>query len=133
MAAEGQAGGQRERHNFEWFNTGYALLEAKLAAIAQARKIIRMETYIFKDDDTGRRFREALIEAGRRGVKVRLLVDAIGGMELGELTRFLGFFDWGGWGCWLMGIGVSVEVHCPPPCGGGCRGWGCWWMVVGRR
>lgn len=84
MAAEVQAGVQRERHHFEWFNTGYALLEAKLAAIAQARKIIRMETYIFKDDDTGRRFREALIEAGRRGVKVRLLVDAIGGMELGE-------------------------------------------------
>lgn len=84
MAVEVQAGVQPARHEFEWFNTGYALLEAKLEAIAKARKIIRMETYIFKDDETGRRFRTALIEAGRRGVKVRLLVDAVGGMGLGE-------------------------------------------------
>jgi len=77
------AGAEPEKHRLKWYDTGYELLEAKLAAISSARKIIRMETYIYKDDDTGRRFRSALIEAGRRGVKVRLLVDAVGGMGLG--------------------------------------------------
>lgn len=72
------------RHRFEWFNTGRELLEAKLAAIEGATKFIRMETYIYTDEEIGRWFRQALIDAGRRGVKVKLLVDAIGGMDLDE-------------------------------------------------
>lgn len=71
-----------QRHRFEWFNTGRDLLEAKLAAMEAATRFIRMETYIFTDEEIGRRFRQALIDAGRRGVKVKLLVDAIGGMDL---------------------------------------------------
>ncbi len=69
-------------HRFEWYATGYELLEAQLQAIRGARSSIRMETYIWADDDTGRAFRRALIEAGGRGVRVTLLVDAVGGMEL---------------------------------------------------
>ncbi len=79
LSARGEAG----THKLRWYNTGYALLEAKLTAISNARRIVRLETYIYKDDETGRRFRSALVEAGRRGVKVRLLVDAVGGMGLG--------------------------------------------------
>ncbi|MDB6117563.1 MAG: cardiolipin synthetase, partial [Verrucomicrobiaceae bacterium] len=61
-------------HHFDWFSTGFDLLEAKLAAIAQAQQAIRMETYIYVDQEIGQRFRQALIDAGKRGVKVYLLV-----------------------------------------------------------
>jgi cardiolipin synthase A/B len=69
-------------HRVAWFGTGYDLLEAKLAAIASAKTSIRMETYIYTDEEIGRRFRTALVDAGKRGVKVKLLVDAIGGSDL---------------------------------------------------
>ena len=69
-------------HRIHWFGTGFDLLEAKLTAIAEAKSSIRMETYIYTDEEIGRRFREALVAAGKRGVKVKLLVDAVGGSEL---------------------------------------------------
>ena len=69
-------------HRFEWHSSGHALLEAKLVAIAQAKHTVRMETYIYTDEDIGRRFRAALIDAANRGVQVWLLVDALGGMNL---------------------------------------------------
>jgi cardiolipin synthase len=71
-------------HRFDWHSTGYSLLEAKLVAIAEATHTIRMETYIYADEDIGRRFRAALIEAAMRGVEVQLLVDAIGGGDLSD-------------------------------------------------
>lgn len=37
-----------------------------------------LETYIFDRDPIGLRFADALIEAARRGVAVRVLVDAVG-------------------------------------------------------
>jgi cardiolipin synthase len=69
-------------HRFTWINSGFELLESMLAAIAEAKMSIRMETYIYTDEEIGRRFKQALIDAGRRGVKVKLLVDAIGGSKL---------------------------------------------------
>ncbi len=41
-----------------------------------------METYIFQDSPVGLQFLDALVEAARRGVRVRLLVDAMGSTEL---------------------------------------------------
>jgi cardiolipin synthase len=67
---------------FTLYSTGSGLLEAKLRAISEAQFFIRMETYIYCDEEIGRRFREALISAARRGVWVYLLVDAVGGMDL---------------------------------------------------
>ena len=49
-----------------------------LAAISAAQKSIRLETYIYSDGQVGRRFLQALLEATRRGVHVRVLVDAGG-------------------------------------------------------
>jgi cardiolipin synthase len=71
-------------HRFTWINSGFDLLESMLTAIAEAKISIRMETYIYTDEDIGRRFRQALIDAGKRGVKVKLMVDAVGGSELGS-------------------------------------------------
>lgn len=71
-----------EDHCFTWHGTGRSLLEAKLAAIAAAQSSVVMETFIFRDSDIGRQFREALTAAARRGVRVRLLVDGIGSYQL---------------------------------------------------
>jgi cardiolipin synthase A/B len=69
-------------HQFEWHGTGRSLLEAKLSAIAKAKRFVSMETFIFRDSDIGQRFRSALTGAARRGVRVRLLVDAFGSFGL---------------------------------------------------
>lgn len=53
-----------------------------LEAIGAARVSIRLESYIFSGDTIGRSFLGALIEARRRGVSVRVLVDAIGSLTL---------------------------------------------------
>jgi len=52
---------------------------AFLAAIDAARDHIHFHFYIYRDDETGRLFRDALVAAARRGVSVRVLVDAVGG------------------------------------------------------
>lgn len=49
-----------------------------LEAIAGAERAILLETYIFDRDPIGLRFAEALIAAMRRGVEVRVLIDAVG-------------------------------------------------------
>lgn len=49
-----------------------------LKAIAGARHSIALATYIFRPDHVGDAFVEALAAARRRGVEVRVLVDAIG-------------------------------------------------------
>lgn len=51
---------------------------AKLEAIANAKRSIILETYIFDQDGIGIRFVEALSNAQNRGVEVRILVDAVG-------------------------------------------------------
>ncbi|HEX3989289.1 MAG TPA: phospholipase D-like domain-containing protein [Verrucomicrobiae bacterium] len=51
---------------------------AMLAAIAAARKTVSLQTYIFDRDDVGIEFARALGDAARRGVEVRVLIDAAG-------------------------------------------------------
>ncbi len=52
--------------------------EAMLAAIDAARDHINLETYILEDDETGRRFADALIAKQRGGVQVNLIRDSVG-------------------------------------------------------
>ena len=56
-------------------DAAYAMM---LEQIAQARRSILLETYIFDRDPVGLRFADALIAAVRRGVAVRILIDAVG-------------------------------------------------------
>lgn len=49
-----------------------------LAAIRSASESITLSTYIFNNDPVGREFAEALGAAVKRGVAVRVLVDAVG-------------------------------------------------------
>ena len=62
--------------------------KAMLAAIAQARDHINMETYILEDDEAGRQFADALIEKQRAGVQVNLIHDGVG-----TLATPAAFFD----------------------------------------
>jgi cardiolipin synthase A/B len=57
---------------------GDATFPAMLAAIAQARRSLTLSTYIFDHDTAGLAFAKALGDAVRRGVEVRVLIDAAG-------------------------------------------------------
>jgi len=57
---------------------GNVFYEAQLDAIRAARKSINLEAYIFSKGRIGQRYIEALAERARAGVKVNLVIDAIG-------------------------------------------------------
>ena len=59
-------------------NDGEAAYHAMLEAIAGAQRTVSLASYIFDNDRTGRFFVDALSAAVRRGVAVRVLIDAIG-------------------------------------------------------
>jgi len=67
---------------FQWLRTGAEALAGMLAAIAAARRSVRLEMYLFDPGPVADRFRDALADACRRGVKVQVLVDAFGSMSL---------------------------------------------------
>lgn len=69
--------GNRVRVFFEGRDAFAAMLEDLGAAVSE----ILLETYILRDDETGRRFQEALAAAAARGVRVRVLADAFGSMH----------------------------------------------------
>ncbi len=60
---------------FEDARTYYDALEA---AIGGATHHVHFQFYIFQPDAQGARFRDALVERARAGVKVRVLLDAVG-------------------------------------------------------
>ena len=62
----------------QWLYMGQEIFPTLLAAIGAAQKSVQLETYIYNDGQLGRRFLEALLAAARRGVRVRVLVDAAG-------------------------------------------------------
>jgi cardiolipin synthase len=58
------------------YTYGQDLYEHMLAAIAGARKQVLFETYIWKGDEVGERFKQALTDAAARGVEVHCIYDA---------------------------------------------------------
>ncbi|HZQ61544.1 MAG TPA: cardiolipin synthase ClsB [Casimicrobiaceae bacterium] len=65
--------------------SGIEYFPALLAAIAAAEREVWLETYIYADDETGRRVADALVGAVARGVLVRVMVDGWGARHY--LTR----------------------------------------------
>jgi cardiolipin synthase len=57
--------------------TGAQAYAAMLEAIAGARRTVHLSTYIYRDDEAGVRFGEALARARARGVSVRVLLDGL--------------------------------------------------------
>jgi len=68
-------------HDVRLLVDGGSKYPALLEAIAQARDHVHLEYYIYNPDRTGTALRDALVERARAGVKVRLLVDAMGSMQ----------------------------------------------------
>jgi cardiolipin synthase A/B len=77
---------------------------AWLEAIRSAKSVIHFENFIVADDDTGRRFADALIERARAGVRVRVLYD-----WLGSSMRALPHY-------WkrMRDAGIQAKVFNPP-------------------
>src|SRR3569833_513776 len=65
-----------------WLCTGDEIFPAMLAAIEEAKSVISLETYTFSIGSPGERFRDALVRARQRGLRVRVLIDALGSYSL---------------------------------------------------
>lgn len=70
----------------EWrfYRSGQDAWDAMLAACRAARSSIDFEQYIFDDDEAGERFIDVFEERARAGVKVRVLIDGVGGLFFGS-------------------------------------------------
>ena len=68
--------------SYQWLRAGDEMFPAMLAAIDAAARSIRLEIYIFEECPLGREFREALIQACARRVRVQVLVDSVGSLLL---------------------------------------------------
>lgn len=60
------------------YTTGEEAFAGIYTAIDQARFEVLLESYILKDDEVGQRILHCLTAAAERGVKVRVLADAVG-------------------------------------------------------
>lgn len=81
---------------------GPATFEAMLSLIGSAQTSVALESYIFRSDEVGERFGEALATAAARGVNVRLIRDWIGGR--GTSRKFLKQ---------LQGFGIEIALFNP--------------------
>ena len=69
---------------------GVEIFPAMLAAIGDARHTIDLTTYVYWSGDIARHLAETLAERARAGVRVRVLLDAVGSFAMpGELVREL--------------------------------------------
>src|SRR6185503_7514854 len=67
-----------------WLSTGDEIFPAMLAAIDEAKSEVCLETYTFSAGSPGEHFRDALVRARQRGLRVRVLIDALGSYSLPE-------------------------------------------------
>jgi cardiolipin synthase len=63
----------------DMFHDGDEAYPPMLAAITAAKRSIGLSSYIFRDDEWGGRFIDALADANDRGIAVRVLIDGVGG------------------------------------------------------
>jgi cardiolipin synthase A/B len=66
------------------FRNGEATFAAMLEAIENAKEHIHLEYYIFEPDEIGNQILDALVRKAASGVKVRLLIDALGSPDLAK-------------------------------------------------
>ncbi len=60
---------------------GPATYRAMFDAIGKARETINLETYIFEDDEVGRKFADLLIARQKAGVQVAIIYDSVGAIN----------------------------------------------------
>lgn len=69
-------------NDIQLFTDGREKFDALIQDIHQAKSHIHMQYYIYRGDDLGIEVREALTLAAKRGVKVRVLLDAWGSTQV---------------------------------------------------
>ncbi len=67
--------GQVSESGTKIFTYGEDLYEDMIAAIHSAKHTVLLETYIWKNDSVGRKFKDALTDAAERGVDVYVMYD----------------------------------------------------------
>ena len=80
-------------------DTGPRRLEALIALIDGAETSLRILFYIYTDDVAGRRVRDAMVAARKRGVSVSVIVDGFGSEVAGDESFFRPLTDIGGEVC----------------------------------
>jgi len=79
-----------EGNHVQVLKNGVEIFPSMLSAIRNAKKTINLEFYIYWDGEVGRTFAEALAERARAGVKVNVILDAVGsGAMSQDLIEFL--------------------------------------------
>lgn len=96
------------------FLKGEEYFAALLQDINLAVRQIDLETYIFDNCPLGQQIIEALLEAARRGVKIRIIVDGIGSPGWGNVIAPK-----------LEAVGIESRVFHPIP-----WGLGQWWRMM---
>ncbi len=76
-------------NEFQIFTYGRELYDAMLADIRAAKHTIYFECFIVKADETGYEFRNALMDAARRGVDVYIILDTWGNLNSDPRFRHL--------------------------------------------
>src|SRR6185503_18707834 len=104
IAAADVSSGNRVR----LLHDGPETFDELISLIGAAKHSVSLESYIFRSDQVGARFSEALISAAVRGVKVRVITDWIGSRGISH--RFVSN---------LRRAGVDFRVFNPP----GFRAW----------
>ncbi|MEG0923005.1 MAG: cardiolipin synthase [Comamonas sp.] len=70
--------------NVQLLSGGAATFDQILEDVAHAQHHVHLEYYIYEPDQTGTRLRDALIARAKAGVKVRMLVDALGSKRVNK-------------------------------------------------
>ena len=82
---------QQPVHVISLLNDSEAAMVARLNLIRAAQRSIDVQTYIWDEDDAGKLVLNELVQAARRGVKVRILADQLSSLDdmplLNRLTR----------------------------------------------
>lgn len=71
-----------EGNSVELLSNGVEIFPAMLGSIREARQSINILTYVYWTGDIAREFARELGAAARRGVEVRVLIDAYGGRKM---------------------------------------------------
>jgi len=93
----------RGGHHLLMLEQGSDALAMRIHLIRSARERIELMNYIFHDDESGRLLLAELVDAARRGVSVRVLVDSLFSLDNVELLA----------GLELLGAGIEIRFYNP--------------------
>ncbi|OLS02053.1 cardiolipin synthase [Tissierella creatinophila] len=92
-----------EDNNVELYFSGKEKFKALLESIESAENYIHIEYYIFKSDGIGTEVIDALKKKALEGVKVKLLIDGMGGRKINKRERKS-----------IIDSGIELAVFFPP-------------------